>query len=416
MGRLFRWVLLIAVLIIFASGGIAFYTVFISSSGDVTVPPLREMSITDAVAEIERLGLTVKIEQVNSSLPEGRVLAQNPEPGIKARKSKVIILQVSSNSERRPVPDVRGQRLERAKALLQEQGFTVGDIVSIQDRTQQSGAIIAQTPAAPSNVPLSRKIDLLVNDSGAGDDGKLTVPDVFRMSEREAREVLASSKLRVLAVDLVYSPMVDEGLVIGTRPEAGAQIKVGDGIRLKIASQQKPAGFDVTAAAKQKKELEQPAVDQGTAAQSGKIVVSVPGREDVLIGDDPMPDSANTGDKTVDPNVSVYDQPKGPKVIRNPVLPGTPPKDVVQPDSPADGKKTADLKPGQKAAKVRYQVPPLAQPLDLKIELADPSGTKVLLNRKAKSGEFVSIEAPYSKECVVTVYLGGEFVWQDKFK
>lgn len=61
-------------------------------------------------------------------------------------------------------------------------------------------------------------------------------------------------------------------------------------------------------------------------------------------------------------------------------------------------------------------MPPLAQPLDLRIEKVDPSGKTVVLDRKARSGERVSLEVPYEKECVVTFYLGGEFVWQDKYR
>jgi serine/threonine-protein kinase len=53
--------------------------------------------------------------------------------------------------------------------------------------------------------------------------------------------------------------------------------------------------------------------------------------------------------------------------------------------------------------------------LQLKIELVDPSGAKVLVEREAKSGEYVSLDAPYSRECAVTIYLGGEFVWQDRY-
>ena len=70
---------------------------------------------------------------------------------------------------------------------------------------------------------------------------------------------------------------------------------------------------------------------------------------------------------------------------------------------------------GEKIARIRYQVPPLSRPLQLKIELTDPTGTKVILDRSAKSAEYVSLDAPYSKECAVTIYLGGEFVWQDRY-
>jgi serine/threonine-protein kinase len=83
----------------------------------------------------------------------------------------------------------------------------------------------------------------------------------------------------------------------------------------------------------------------------------------------------------------------------------------------SQGQAQGNLQPvvGGKIAKIRYQVPPLARPLKLKIELMDPSGTKVLLERDAKSGEYVSLDAPYSKECVVMIYLGEQFVWQDRY-
>ena len=66
--------------------------------------------------------------------------------------------------------------------------------------------------------------------------------------------------------------------------------------------------------------------------------------------------------------------------------------------------------------KWRYQVPPLTKQMPLKIEIVDGSGTRVLLNREVKGGEYVSLEAPYIEEGVVTIFLGGEFVWQDRYR
>jgi serine/threonine-protein kinase len=61
-------------------------------------------------------------------------------------------------------------------------------------------------------------------------------------------------------------------------------------------------------------------------------------------------------------------------------------------------------------------VPPLTKPLPLKIEMVDGSGTKALLARDVKGGEFISLDSPFMTEAVVTVYLGGEFVWQERYK
>jgi len=38
-----------------------------------------------------------------------------------------------------------------------------------------------------------------------------------------------------------------------------------------------------------------------------------------------------------------------------------------------------------------------------------------LLDREVKGGEYITLDAPYAKEAVVTIYLGGEFVWQERY-
>lgn len=421
MGKIFRWTLLFVVLVIFASGAVAVYTVFFSTSGDVTMPPLREMSVIDAVAEAERLGFSVKIEQTPSSLPPGRVLAQSPEPGARVRKDKVVILQVSKGGSRRPVPDVRGLDLVRAQSVVREQGFEVGDVVQIKDDSRPGGSVIAQSPAAPANVPVDKKIDLLISQGGPGKDGKIQVPDVAQMSEQQARDLLTTNGLKIAAVDYVYSPNASEGYVIGTRPIAGTTARSGEGVRLKVATTKRPEGVPETQTVPRVTE------PSGEGASS-QVVVSVPGHGNVFVGDGTTAEVniAAAPDRESDPNVSVFDQQRTPRVIPNPSLPAGTANTGGAPSASAPGTSSTTTQPptpspaslqpsGGKVAKVRYQVPPLARPLALKIEMVDPSGTKVLLSRDAKSGEYVSLDAPYSKECAVTIYLGGEFVWQDKY-
>ncbi|GHV43989.1 penicillin-binding protein [Synergistales bacterium] len=397
MDKMFRWTLLIVVFVIFASGVVAVYTIFFRRApDDVQMPLMRERSILDAQADAERLGLTVKIEQVASSLPPGRVLAQSPEAGVRLSKNKTIILQVSRGGARRAVPDVRNLNIARAQTVIREQGFDVGDVIYIKDDSHAGGLVIAQNPAAPANVPSNKKVDLLVSQGGVNADGNIIVPDVAQMNEREAKELLASSGFKVPAVDYVYSPNDAEGKVIGTRPVAGAQVRVGDGIRLKVATTRRPDGAPDVAVTPVQTPAQTP--PQPTP---GQVRVDIPGRDPIIVG-------------------SV------PSVIQNPTLqntgPAPTPQPTVQPQpapvpAPPTPQPPANLAPiSGKIAHIRYPVPPLARPLRLKIELTDPSGTKVLVDRDAKSGERVELDAQYSKECVVTIYLGGDFVWQDSYK
>ena len=404
-----RWTLLFVVLIIFSSGAVAVYTVFFRPSNEVVVPPLSAQSVLQAFSEAKRLGFDVQIEYVESSLPEGRVLAQSPDPGTRARKTQVIVLQVSRGSgERRTVPDVRGQDLARAQSIIREQGFSLGDVVRIRDGSQPGGTVIAQGPAAQANVPVTRKIDLLISEGGAR-DGSVTVPDVARMPEQEARNILAASGLRVQTVEKVFSPSMSEGLAIETRPPAGSKARAGDGVRLKLATLERPAGYTEPVSAQRPAPIpvqppQPPATPSQTpprTPQGGGVVVQVPGQGDIFIGDG---SSANTPIREADPNVSVVDQERGARVLPAPSV--QQPAPAAPPAPPPSS--------GGKVARIRYQVPPLASPLNLRIELVDPSGRRNVLDRQARSGENVYLEAPYSRECVVSVYLGGEFVWQEK--
>ncbi|MBQ9565595.1 MAG: PASTA domain-containing protein [Synergistaceae bacterium] len=429
MGKMVSGVILSVVLIIFASGAVAFYTIFFRPEGQVAVPLLRDSSVVDAVAEAERLGLVVQLEKVESKLPEGRVLAQSPEAGTRLRKGQTVVLQVSRSGELHAVPDVRGQNLAQAQTVIREQGFMLGDVIRVPFADVSGGVVIAQSPASPANISVTRKIDLLVREGGEGkEEGTVPIPDVNRLTEREARKLLEDAGLKVQAIDRVYSPVMPEGLAIETRPGAGTAMKPGEGVRLKIATQTRPAGYTEATAAPEGNGSARRVTSQPTGNQPAEnqppapakpqpgVTISVPGQGDIRIGDG-TPTTAPI--READPNVSVIDQERQkPRIGAE--TPAPPRPSAVTPSTPAQPTPSTPSSSGggsrSKTARIRYQVPPLTSPLNLRIELADPSGKRDILNRPAKSGESVSVEAPYTQECVVSIYLGGDFVWQEKHR
>lgn len=386
MGRLIRLIILMVVLIILASGGIAVYTVFMKPSLKSTVPEFRNKSVVEAVAEAEKLGLVVQVEPVASTLPEGRVLAQSPSTGTQLRQKQVVVLQVSRGGELHAVPDLRGQSLARAQAVIKEQGFTLGDVIRIREPNVQAGNVIAQSPSSPANIAAGRKIDLLVQE-GSSSDGNVTVPDVNRMTESEARNILEASGVRVQAVDRVYSPLVPEGLAIETRPSAGSSIRSGQGVILKIATQRRPAGYmDDNSNASVRR------VTSQTTTQTSSTTTT----------------PANNTQTQEQRNVSVNVQGQG-NVTVNENSTTTPAQSTTTPaiTTPAQSG-------GNKTARIRYQVPPLASPMNLRVELTDPAGKRDILNRQVRGGESISAQGSYSQECIITVYLGGQSVWQER--
>ncbi len=416
------WIVFMAVALIFTSGVIAVYTVFMKPDKMSQVPSLVGKSLVEAAGESEKLGLVVQVEPVASTMPDGRVLAQSPEAGTELRKGQVIVLQVSRSGELHEVPDVKGQTLADAQSMIRDNGFALGDVIKIREAGVEAGIVIAQSPASPAEVNAGRKIDLLVQD-GAASDGSVTVPDVNRMTEAEARNVLETSGVKVNAVDKVYSPLLPEGSAIETRPAAGSKLKSGEGVILKLATQRRPAGFmDGKSTANVKrvttnedKPKEQTSTTKNSRTQPQKqtqpsnrnVTVSVKGQEDVFIGDDydaapaPKPSTASSRQQTTSRTSS-----------------STPSqtKAQTQTSSPSPASSQTTSSGGNKTARIRYVVPPIAQPMNLKIELTDPSGKRTIMNKQVRSGEAISTSASYSNECMVSIYLGGQSVWQERYR
>ena len=436
-GGIVSFVVFMVVVTIFASGAIAVYTIFIKPENKSAVPQLVGSSTSTAVSEAEKLGLVVQLEPVASTMPEGRVLAQSPQAGENLRKGQVIVLQVSQGGELHPIPDVKGKTLAKAQEEIKSQGFSLGDVIRISEPNVKPGTVIAQSPAAPASVASGRKIDLLVQ-AGTAQAENITIPDVNRMTEDEARNVLETGGVKVQGVDRVYSPLVPEGLAIETKPGAGTLIKPGQGVILKLATQRRPAGYNDVDSKKNTAQTQTskgngtvttprntasntqeqtPSASTQTQANSSTqrgVTVSVGGEDDVFIGDDydlsKQTTTANNNNKASTSSANSTPAPSNANTQQkasNSTTPSTP----AQTSQPEQSQASSA---GNKTARIRYQVPPIAMPMDLRIEITDPNGTRNVMSRQVRSGESINTAASYSQECIIKIYLGGESVWQER--
>jgi serine/threonine-protein kinase len=361
MRRLFKITLLVLILVIAGSGVFAFYTIFFGGK-DVAVPGLVGSSVVDAVSLTEKMGLLVRIDKVDSVQPTGEVVSQWPEPGSRIKKGKIVILKVSKGGDRQPLPDVRGLEYGQAVTRLQESGFDVGDVVKAHSDSRPAGVIVAQSPASPVMVPPGRRIDLLVSLGPPRTGGKVVVPDVLERSEKIARQIIVQSGLKVGSVKYEYTYMTPAGMVMNMDPKPGKPLPPDGVVNLVVATGKKP---------------EEPADTSPFPAEEERETVTFP-TESIAVSP-PTPGEAVT-----------QETPK-------------------EPAAPAPS-------PGDKIARIRYQVPPLAQSMAVRIEIVDGNGTRVLLDRQASAGEYISLDAPYIGQSSVTIYLGGEFVWQDRYQ
>ena len=254
------------------------------------------------------------------------------------------------------------------------------------------------------------------------------------MTEDEARNVLETGGVKVQGVDRVYSPLVPEGLAIETKPGAGTLIKPGQGVILKLATQRRPAGYNevdskkntaqtskgngtVTTprnTASNNNQEQTPSASTQTQANSSAqrgVTVSVGGEDDVFIGDDydlsKQTTTANNNKASTPSASNSNTQQKAATSTANSTTPAAP----AQTSQPEQSQASSA---GNKTARIRYQVPPIAMPMDLRIEITDPNGTRNVMSRQVRSGESINTAASYSQECIIKIYLGGESVWQER--
>lgn len=383
MGRIHRWGMFAALVVIIACAYLGVKMVFVEDK-DVAVPGVTGMQLVDALNALQSRGLLAKVDKIDASAPADTVVSQNISAGEKAARGKVVLLRVSKGGAARAIPDVRGMKFEESVKTLSDAGFKVDRVVRVTDALTASGTVIAQNPAAPQRVSSNSMVTLLVSSGAKGENSFVTVPDLRGYGQQSAIDMIEQLGLKLGQTDEAPSDSMPEGSVLASKPKAGSKVPAGSIISLTFA--RAPLPTDAPPA-----EVP-PANDQDSArAEAVRKVVIKETKPETIPTKIPPRDET----KTEEPP-----QPEEPHVTE-------PPKEQTPPPPP--------LPAGSKTAKVRYQVPPLAKPLSLKIELMDDYGTRVLKDETAKSGEYISMDVPYSGEARITIYLGGDFVWQDRY-
>jgi serine/threonine-protein kinase len=185
------------------------------------VPRVTGKSITDARTALVDAGLEVaspnKLEY-SQTVAKGLVIRTDPKAGDRVKPLTVITLVVSNGKQPVEVPNVTGQKQDKAKKALEDRGFVV-DVQQVFSDTVEVGVVVEQTPSS-GTADKGSTITLKVSK---GPD-LVTVPDVEGTNHTEAKGVLERAGLVVKEV--VYLPG-GPGDVLTTSPKHGKKVKRG---------------------------------------------------------------------------------------------------------------------------------------------------------------------------------------------
>ena len=136
------------------------------------------------------------------------------------------------------VPDVKGQTLDEARALIEEKDLAVGAVDYVYSDSVEDGHIVNQTPAAASKQAKGTKINLSVSQGTE----MVAVPDLSNMTADQARNALSKVGLKYEAGAAEHSDTVKESHVLRQSPGAGEKVAKGSTVTYVLS-----AGEDTTA-------------------------------------------------------------------------------------------------------------------------------------------------------------------------
>ena len=199
---------------------------------DVKVPNVTGLMYDEAVQRLAQAGFKGEQgeQRYNNSAPKNTVLEQSPPPGAREGIGNPVTLVVSGGQRMATVPTVTGMTKIEAQALLETEGFDVGDATESPSNAPR-GTVIATRPSAGSQVSVPSTISLVLSGGAAA----IQMPDLMNKDVYAARQLLV--QLGVRNVNIIWDPAATgpQGSVVGQSPVPNATMLPGGTVQLRVA-------------------------------------------------------------------------------------------------------------------------------------------------------------------------------------
>lgn len=235
---------------------------------EAVVPSLTGLSIADATKTAASKGLSLTLENrfYSSDVPAGRILEQDPAPGLRVRRDWPVRITESLGGQRVNIPDLTGESERAATVSIRRLSLDLGTVAHLAVPGDPD-VVLAQTPPANSAGVDAPRVSLLVSDPPPAEDdpaAAYVMPGLVGLSYAAAAERVGATGLRLLAsaeAPAAASPPapsatapatapsppsqqpqapVNSGVVIAQTPQAGRRVVRGDLVQIILRSPAQP--------------------------------------------------------------------------------------------------------------------------------------------------------------------------------
>lgn len=205
---------------------------WLGSGRFATVPSVQGMSVGQAVAAVNEVGLVAQTRDTYSDrVPRSGLVGTDPAPGTRVPRGQRVAVLVSQG--RPVVPDIGARRdVDTVSRLITERSLRPVRGPTAHSDSVPVGEVVSLTPRSGTTVSSGSTVTMVVSSGPA----PVAVPDVAGLDRAQARRALESAGLGVDAEEKVFDASVDGGRAVGTDPGAGRELPRGSTVTLRVSS------------------------------------------------------------------------------------------------------------------------------------------------------------------------------------
>src|SRR6266568_5238415 len=216
---------------------------------EVAVPDFRGLAPSEAerVAFEHGLELARSDHFYSATVPAGRIVSQQPEPGSRVRRGWRVQAAESLGPQLIDIPAVLGMSSRAAEINIRRRGLEVGASAELPTGASEPQAIIAQTPAPGAQGVASPRVSLLY--AAPPPETAYAMPDLTGLTLTDATALVAQSGLKTVSVTTTTDPYSTQFatqlapqpapqpatlIVVGQSPSPGARVTPGTSVSLQL--------------------------------------------------------------------------------------------------------------------------------------------------------------------------------------
>jgi serine/threonine-protein kinase len=204
-------------------------------STEVVVPDLIGMTQEEAAQAAVPVDLLVEVvdQRHDPAVSSGKVLQQEPRPGLAVRRGRTLKVVLSLGGKVLTVPELAGRPSRTVEIDLRREGFFPGNEAQVHSLDAAVGSVIAQVPPSGSPSVPGERVHRLV--SLGPTVPRWVMPDLAGRPRGEVERWLRLSGFRAGPIRKVSWTGEPSGTVVGQVPRAGYPVRTLDVVQLTVA-------------------------------------------------------------------------------------------------------------------------------------------------------------------------------------